>query len=80
VESQVSHCITDALGDYPLDSGKVELSFRVERTGTVNKVRVQAPQLLMRRGLYACVRPLVTGLRFPPSGGANVVTYPFALQ
>jgi hypothetical protein len=79
-QSGVSRCITDAVGDYPLESGKIEVAFRVERTGAVRKVRITAPQLLMRRGFAACVRPLVTGLHFPSSGGANVVTYPFALQ
>ncbi|HEY1585129.1 MAG TPA: AgmX/PglI C-terminal domain-containing protein [Polyangia bacterium] len=79
-QSAISRCITDAVGDYPLESGKIEVAFRVERTGQVRKVRITAPQLLMRRGFSACVRPIVTGLHFPSSGGANVVTYPFALQ
>lgn len=79
-QSAISRCITDAVGDYPLESGKIEVSFRVERTGQVRKVRITAPQLLMRRGFVSCVRPIVTGLRFPASGGANVVTYPFSLQ
>jgi hypothetical protein len=79
-QSAISRCISDAVGDYPLESGKIEVAFRVERTGQVRKVRVTAPQLLMRRGFNACVRPIVTGLHFPASGGANVVTYPFALQ
>ena len=76
----ISRCITDAVGDYPLESGKIEVAFRVERTGQVRKVRITAPQLLVRRGFVGCVRPIVTGLRFPASGGANVVTYPFSLQ
>jgi len=79
-QSAISRCITDAVGDYPLESGKIEVAFRVERTGQVRKVRVTAPELLMRRGFVACVRPIVTGLHFPASGGANVVTYPFSLQ
>ena len=79
-QAAISRCITDAVGDYPLDSGKIEVAFRVERSGAVRKVRVTAPQLLMRRGFYGCVRPIVTGLHFPASGGANVVTYPFSLQ
>ena len=79
-QAQISRCITDAVGDYPLESGKVEVAFRVERSGGVKKMRLEAPQLLMRRGLYACVRPVVLGLHFPASGGANVVTYPFSLQ
>jgi hypothetical protein len=79
-QSAISRCITDAVGDYPLESGKIEVAFRVERSGAVRKLRITAPQLLMRRGFAACVRPVVTGLHFPSSGGANVVTYPFQLQ
>ncbi len=79
-QSAISRCITDAVGDYPLESGKIEVAFRVERTGQVRKVRITAPQLLMRRGFVGCVRPIVTALHFPASGGANVVTYPFSLQ
>jgi hypothetical protein len=79
-QSAITRCITDAVGDYPLDSGKVTVRLRIERSGEVKKMRVDAPQLLMRRGLYACVRPAVVRLRFPASGGANVVEYPFALQ
>jgi hypothetical protein len=79
-QTAISRCITDAVGDYPLESGKVEVAFRIEKTGQVRKIRITAPQLLMRRGFSACVRPIVTGLHFPASGGANVVTYPFALQ
>ena len=79
-QSAISRCITEAVGDYPLESGKIEVAFRVERSGAVKRLRVTAPLLLMRRGFYGCVKPIVTGLRFPSSGGANVVTYPFALQ
>ncbi|MDB4965200.1 MAG: hypothetical protein JWN44_889 [Myxococcales bacterium] len=79
-QSAISRCISEAVGDYPLESGKIEVAFRVERSGQVRKMRVTAPQLLMRRGFNACVRPIVMGLHFPSSGGANVVTYPFALQ
>jgi hypothetical protein len=79
-QSAITRCITEAVGDYPLDSGKVTVRLRIERAGDVKKMRLDAPQLLMRRGLYACVRPAVTKLRFPASGGANVVEYPFALQ
>ena len=79
-QSGISRCMTEAVGDYPLEAGKVVVRFRVERSGAVSRVRVEAPQLLMRRGLYGCVRPLVIALHFPASGGANVVEYPFALQ
>jgi hypothetical protein len=79
-QSAITRCITDAVGDYPLESGKVSVRFRVERSGEVKRIRLEAPQLLMRRGLHACVRPVVARLHFPASGGANVVEYPFALQ
>lgn len=79
-QSAIARCITDAVGGYPLESGKIEVAFRVERTGAVRKVRITAPALLVRRGFVGCVRPIVTALRFPASGGANVVTYPFSLQ
>jgi hypothetical protein len=80
VQGEISRCIGDAVGDAPLDTGRVEVAFRVERAGSVGRVRISAPQLLLRKGLSRCVRPLVTGLTFPRSGGASVVTYPFQLQ
>jgi hypothetical protein len=79
-QGEVSRCITDTIGDAPLDSGHVEVAFRVERTGAVRRVRLSAPQLLLRKGLMRCVRPLVVALAFPSSGGASVVTYPFQIQ
>lgn len=79
-EPALSRCITDALADWPLETGKVEISYRIERDGSVKKVRVTAPQLLLRNGLNACVRAKVTSLHFPRSGGASVVTFPFQLK
>ena len=79
-EPGLSHCITEAVADWPLDSGKIEVSYRIEKDGSVKKVRLTALQLLMRNGLYACMRAKITGLHFPRSGGASVVTFPFALQ
>ena len=79
-EPAILRCITDALGDAPLESGKVEVGLRVERSGQVSRVRVEGPQLLQRNGLNRCVRGVVTALKFPVSGGANVVTYPFELK
>jgi hypothetical protein len=35
---------------------------------------------MQRNGLTRCIRGAVTGLRFPNSGGASVVTYPFELK
>lgn len=79
-QGAISRCITEALGDFPLETGRVEIGFRVEAAGHVERVRVEAPALLQRRGLHDCVRRVVRGLRFPRSGGASVVSYPFQLQ
>jgi hypothetical protein len=79
VEPAIFRCITDAVGAAPLD-GKVEVGMRVEKTGSVSRVRVEAPTLLQKHGLTHCVRTIVAALQFPASGGANVVTYPFELK
>lgn len=76
----ILRCITDAVGDAPLDSGKVQLGLRVEHGGQVTRVRVEAPALLQRQGLTRCVRAIATSLRFPSSGGASVVTYDFEIR
>jgi hypothetical protein len=79
-EPKLSRCITEAVADWPLEGGKIEVSYRIERDGSVRKVRLVAPSLLLRNGLYACMRDKVVALRFSQSGGANVVTFPFQLQ
>jgi len=79
-EGAILRCITDAVGDAPLESGKIIVGARVESNGGVSKVRVEAPQLLQRNGLYHCVRGAVTALRFPASGGASVVTHDYELK
>lgn len=76
----IVRCITEAVGDLPLEQGQVEVAFRVEGSGQVSRLRVTAPAVLQRRGLHGCIRGVVLALRFPPSGGASVVTYPFALE
>ncbi len=80
VEPQLSRCITEAVGDWPLESGKIEVGYRIEKDGAVHKVRITAPALLVKNGLVGCMRPKVTQLRFPRSGAASVVTFPFQLQ
>ena len=52
----------------------------LEKSGEVSRVRVEAPQLLQRNNFTRCARTVVTGLHFPSSGGANVVTYPFEIK
>lgn len=61
-------------------TGKVTIKFRIQRSGSVRGVRVEAPAILMKNGLYHCVRPIVAGLRFPSSGQSLVLTYPFQLD
>ncbi len=60
--------------------GRVTVQFRIQRTGQVRGVRVEAPSILQAGGLYSCVKSVVMGLRFPPSSGSQVVTFPFALS
>jgi hypothetical protein len=80
VEPQLSRCITEAVADWPLESGKIEVGYRIEKDGSVHKVRLTAPALLIKNGLQACMRGKITSLRFPHSGAASVVTFPFQLQ
>jgi hypothetical protein len=78
--SRIEKCITDALGDAPLEVGRVEVGFRVEKSGQVSRVRVEAPALLQHQGLTRCIRGALASIHFPASGGASVVTYPFELK
>ena len=59
----------------------IEASFGPwQRAGTVRGVRVEAPAILQKGGLYGCIKKVVGGLRFPASGGSQIVTYPFTLS
>jgi hypothetical protein len=58
----------------------VTIKFRIQRAGTVRGVRVEAPAILMKGGLYGCVRGVVGRLRFPSSGSSQIVSYPFSLS
>ena len=60
--------------------GLVNVKFRIQRSGTVRGVRVEAPSILQKGGLYGCVQGVVERLRFPPSGSSQIVTYPFRLS
>jgi hypothetical protein len=73
-------CIDRARGAWDIDRGKVEISFRIERSGRVDRVRVSAPAVMQRAGLTECVRPLVQGLRFPETARALVMSFPYALE
>ncbi len=78
-QGELLGCIDDARGDAQLE-GQVAVAFRVQRTGKVSGVRVEAPAYLMDHGLLACVRKLVMSLSFPVSNRSQVVTYPFQLR
>lgn len=80
LDRRIAACIDQSRGDYALDQGTVRVGLRVERDGTIQHVRISAPALLMRGGLYSCIKPLLTGLRFRPSSRAIVMRYPYALQ
>lgn len=60
--------------------GRVTIRFRIQRTGVVRGVEVEAPAILHEGGLYECVRGVVGDLRFPASGSSQIVTYPFTLS
>jgi hypothetical protein len=79
-DGSIVRCISEAVGDAPLENGRVEVGLRVEKSGSVSRVKVEAPQLMQRNGLTRCIRGVATALRFPASGGASVVTYPFELK
>ena len=80
IREGISSCITKTIGDLPLTSGTVDVGMRIEKTGSVSRVRVEAPKILQDEGLPACIRPLVVSLTFPKSGGATVVNYPFVIK
>ena len=79
-EESILSCISRARPDEETYvPGRVTVKFRIQRTGNVRGVRVEAPAILQRGGIYTCVRGVVMGIRFPPSNGSQVVSYPFSL-
>jgi hypothetical protein len=80
-ETAILDCISAARPDP--DSyvpGRVTVKFRIQRAGTVRGVRVEAPAVLQRGGLYGCVRKIVGSLHFPAAGSSQIVSYPFTLS
>ena len=59
--------------------GRVTVKFRIQRAGNVRGVRVEAPAILQKGGIYGCIKGVVGGIRFPPSNGSQIVSYPFSL-
>jgi hypothetical protein len=79
-EETILDCISRARPDEETYvPGRVTVKFRIQRTGNVRGVRVEAPAILQRGGLTGCIKGMVGGLRFPPSNGSQVVSYPFSL-
>lgn len=80
-EDAILGCISSARPDpETYVPGRVTVKFRIQRTGTVRGVRVDAPAILQKGGLYGCIKGVVGRLRFPASGGSQIVSYPFSLS
>ncbi len=60
--------------------GRVTVKFRIQKAGTVRGVKVEAPAILMKAGLYGCIKGVVGGIRFPPSNSSQILSYPFSLS
>jgi hypothetical protein len=79
-EDAVLGCVARARPDeYTYVPGRVTVRFRIHRTGAVKGVQVEAPVILHKGGLTACIKGVVGGLRFPASNMSQVVSYPFSL-
>jgi hypothetical protein len=79
-EDAILDCIQHARpDDETWVPGRVTVKFRIQRTGNVRGVRVEAPAILQKGGVYGCIKGVVGGIRFPPSNGSQVMTYPFSL-
>jgi hypothetical protein len=79
-EDAVLHCVTRARPDeYTFVPGRITVRFRIQRTGAVKGVQVEAPVILHKGGLTGCIKGVVGGLRFPASNMSQVITYPFSL-
>lgn len=79
-DRRIIACIDKARGDYELSGVRISVGFRVERAGQIKKVRISAPAVLMRGGLGACIRGILTGLSFPRSTRAAIMTIPYKLD
>jgi hypothetical protein len=79
-EDAVLNCIARARPDEDtFVPGRVNVKFRIQRTGAVKGVQVEAPVILHKGGLTGCIKGVVGALRFPASNANQVITYPFSL-
>jgi hypothetical protein len=80
-EGAILDCIARARPDEDTYvPGRITVKFRIQRAGTVRGVRVEAPAILMRGGLYGCIKGTVGGIKFPASSTSQILTYPFNLS
>jgi len=80
-EDAVLGCIARARPDEDtFVPGRVTVRFRIQRSGAVKGVQVEAPVILHRGGLTGCIKGVVGGLKFPASSMSQVITYPFSLM
>jgi hypothetical protein len=80
-EEAVLGCIARARPDEDTYvPGRVTVRFRIQRTGAVKGVQVEAPVILQKGGLLGCIRGVVGGLKFPASNMGQVVSYPYSLM
>jgi hypothetical protein len=80
-EDAVLACVARARPDeYTFVPGRVTVRFRIQRTGAVKGVQVEAPVILHKGGLTGCIKGVVGSLRFPASNASQVITYPFTLM
>ncbi len=80
-EAAILDCISRARPDpESYVPGRVTVKFRIARSGFVRGVRVEAPAILQKGGIFSCIKTAVGSLRFPASGGSQIVTYPFSLS
>ncbi len=80
-EDAVLGCIARARPDEgTFVPGRVTVRFRIQRTGAVKGVQVEAPVILHKGGLTGCIKGVVGGLRFPASNMGQVISYPFSLM
>lgn len=80
-EQAILACITRSRPGEEVDvSGRLTVKFRIQRAGTVRGVRVEAPAILQRGGLFGCIKDVVGRLRFPAAGNSQIASYPFSLS
>jgi hypothetical protein len=80
-ETAILECISRARPDPETYlPGRITIKFRIQRAGTVRGVRVEAPTILQRNGLFTCIKGVVGHLRFPAAGTSQIVSYPFTLS